>query len=170
MAGGLHPDNKTKPRPSCPLEGGRGAQRGCRHQVTSGRGEEGCHQPGAGGCKAVRNLGRAPKGRSRSAQSLEDGAAAVTFKKSFPSLPHLTRAATPLTRNLGGPRYTPRGPHWPVLFRLPLKSTGGAEFDHVTRLQCPPQSKLPSSLSPKLHTVTLSCVAIAWSWVLFQNK
>lgn len=78
-------------------------------------------------------------------------AAAVTFKKSFPSLPHLTHATTLLTQNLGGPRYTPRGPHWPVLFRLPLKSTGGAEFNHLPRLQCPPQSQLPSSLTKITH-------------------
>lgn len=75
----------------------------------------------------------------------------MTFKKSFPSLPHLTHAATPLTQNLGGPRYTPRGPHWPVLFRPPLKSTGGAEFKPLTRLRCPPQSKLPLALTKITH-------------------
>lgn len=79
------------------------------------------------------------------------GVAAVTFKKSFPSLPHLTHAATPLTQKFDRPRYTPRGPHWPVLFRPPLKSTGRAEFNHLTCLQCPPQSKLPSSLTKITH-------------------
>lgn len=86
VAGGLHPDNGTKPRPGCPLEGGRGALRGCRHRVTSGRGEEAREL--AGGrmppswsrwLQGSHTPGRTPKGSAGSASSLEDGRRSCDF-------------------------------------------------------------------------------------------